>query len=193
MSAGPELQPSIYSPGPDLLPCHTTPRPPPPNLVHCAPSLDCPARLAAHLAPPSGVQHLPQSTPPSLPTLCLPSLFLPPENSSGEGNIVALLRNRNDTFYLYSAVVAAGLERTLFRESRYAVPCRPAAVPYWPATGLAVCVLVRPHVSGAFHGSPDRPPHLTPAPLPSSSLPALLQGAAATRCLPPTMPPSRSC
>lgn len=40
------------------------------------------------------------------------------ENSSGEGNIVALLRNRNDTFYLYSAVVAAGLERTLFRSRR---------------------------------------------------------------------------
>lgn len=94
---------------------------------------------------------------------------------------MALLRNRNDTFYLYSAVVAAGLERTLFRESRCAVPCWPAAVPYWPARGLAVCVRVRLHVSGAFHGSPDRPPHLTPAPFPSSSLRSLLQGAAATR------------
>jgi len=38
------------------------------------------------------------------------------EESTGEGNIVALLRNRKDTFYLYSAIVAAGLERTLFRE-----------------------------------------------------------------------------
>ncbi|KAI7840676.1 hypothetical protein COHA_005598 [Chlorella ohadii] len=37
------------------------------------------------------------------------------EESTGEGNIVALLRNRKDTFYLYSAIVAAGLERTLFR------------------------------------------------------------------------------
>ncbi len=33
---------------------------------------------------------------------------------------MALLRNRKDTFYLYSAIVAAGLERTLFRESRCA-------------------------------------------------------------------------
>jgi uncharacterized surface protein with fasciclin (FAS1) repeats len=34
---------------------------------------------------------------------------------------VALLRNRKDTFYLYSAIVAAGLERELFRRKRNTV------------------------------------------------------------------------